>query len=106
MIYTPHRLEKRVTVEAQMDEFGRIVHDEHDEWREVCPCRCDDNDTTSFLSENGSAYVPRYHVVLEGKRDIQAGDTVRCLEGCSIRGEGEVYRVKRLNLLPYTEIWI
>lgn len=106
MICAPHRLQKRVSVEPQMDEFGRIIPNEGYTWEDVCQCRCDDNDTASFQSDNGSAYIPKYHVVCDGKRAIEAGDYIRCLDGDNVRAEGEVYRVKNLNLLPYTDLWI
>ena len=106
MIYAPHKIEKRVCIEAQMDEFGRLVFDEYEDWQNVCSGRCDDNDTTSFQSENGSAYIPKYHIVCDGHRDIKAGDYIRCMNGNEIRAEGEVFRVKNLNLMPYTEVWI
>lgn len=107
MIYTPHILQKRVLPESQRDEFGRIIHDAAEDWVEVCRCRCDDNDTVSFTSDNGSAYTPKYHIVCEGNRNIPAGTYIRCIteDGC-IRGGGEVYRTKKLNFLPYSEIWV
>lgn len=106
MIYSPHRLQKRVSTEPQMDEYGRIIHNEEYAWEDVCHCRCDDNDTTSFQSENGHTYTPKYHIVCDGQWPVMAGDYIRCMDGVEVRGEGEVYRVKRLNLLPYTEVWI
>lgn len=106
MIYAPHKLQRRVTVEPQKDEFGRIIHTGGYTWEDICACRCDDNDTMSFQSDNGSAYTPKYHIVCDGKRALEAGDYVRCLDGDKVRGEGEIYRLKGFNLMPYTEVWI
>lgn len=107
MIYTPHILQKRVLLEPQRDEFGRIIHDVVEDWEEVCKCRCDDNDTASFSSDNGSAYTPKYRIVCNGSKDIPAGEYIRCVSNDgSIRGEGEVYRTRKLNFLPYSEIWV
>lgn len=103
MMFAPHKLQKKVA-ELSNDEFGRPVFAD-ESWEDVCPCRCDDNMTQEFKSENGEVYRPKYHVVCE-KCAIQAGDFVRCMEGDSIRGEGEVYTVKNTNFFDYTEIWM
>lgn len=107
MLYTPHILIKRTTLPVENDGFGRPLPGTGGEkWEYVCPCRCDDNTTKELRSENGQVYRPAHHVVCEGKVDVKAGDYVRCMDGESIRGEGEVYMPKRPNYFNYTEIWI
>lgn len=107
MLYAPHILLKRIIIPAETDEFDRPLPGTGGEkWERVCPCRCDDNTTKEFRSENGRVYRPAYHVVCDGKTELNAGDYVRCMDGEAIRGEGEVYIMKSTNYLNYTEIWI
>ncbi len=107
MLYTPHILQIRTVTPPDNDEFGRPTPGTGGEtWNEVCRCRCDDNTTKEFKSENGSVYRPMYHIVCEGKVNVKTGDYVRCMDGESIRGEGEIYMPKNPNYFNYTEIWI
>lgn len=103
MMYAPHILQKKNETMIN-DEFGRPIFGEG-EWVDVCRCRCDDNLTQEFKTENGEVYRPKYHVVCESN-GVKAGDVVRCINGMSVRGEGEVYMVKNTNFLNYTEIWM
>jgi hypothetical protein len=42
-----------------------------------------------------------------GDQDVQkAGDEVRCMDGDSVRGQGEVYTVKSTNYFNYSELWM
>lgn len=75
-------------------------------WQEVCKCRCDDNTTKEFSSDNGSVYRPNYHVVCEKRITVKAGDEVRCMDGDGVRGQGEVYTVKSTNYFNYSELWM
>lgn len=107
MMYMPHILQIKVVVPMSRDEFGRpITGTGSESWQDVCGCRCDDNSTKEFTSDNGAVYRPSYHVVCEKETSIKAGDIIRCVEGDNVRGEGEVYMVKRTNYLNYSDIWV
>lgn len=107
MYYAPHILQVRRAAALENDELGRPMPSLEGEWVDVCKCRCDDNTTKEFRSENGSVYRPMFHVVCEGRHGVRAGETVRCLnQDGTVRGEGKVYLPKSLNLLPYSEIWM
>lgn len=69
-------------------------------------CRCDDNTTKEFSSDNGSVYRPNYHVVCEKRITVKAGDEVRCMDGDGVRGQGEVYTIKSTNYFNYSELWM
>lgn len=89
------------------DEFGRPIPGTGGEsWQDVCLCRCDDNSTKEFTSENDEVYRPNYHVVCEKKISLKAGDVVRCMDGENIRGTGKIYMVKNTNYFSYSEIWL
>lgn len=107
MIFAPHTLQVKVIIPMETDEFGRPIPGTGGEsWQDVCRCRCDDNSTKEFTSENGEVYRPNYHVVCEKRISLKAGDEVRCMEGENIRGTGKVYMVKNTNYFSYSEIWL
>lgn len=108
MIFAPHILQVKVITPMETDEFGRPIPGTGGEsWQDVCRCRCDDNSTKEFKSENGSVYRPNYHVVYSGPIHVMAGCIIRCVDlEDNVRGEGEVYTVKRLNMLNYSELWM
>lgn len=107
MIFAPHILQVKVITPMDKDEFGRPIPGTGGEsWQDVCKCRCDDNTTKEFSSENGSVYRPNYHVVCEKKITVKAGDEVRCMDGDGVRGQGEVYTVKSTNYFNYSELWM
>ena len=57
MIFAPHILQVKVITPMAKDEFGRPIPGTGGEsWQEVCKCRCDDNTTKEFSSDNGSVY--------------------------------------------------
>lgn len=107
MIFAPHILQKKVFVPMEKDEFGRPIPGTGGEkWEDVCLCRCDDNSTKEFPSENGSVYRPNFHIVCEKQTSVNAGDEIRCINGAEIRGGGRVYMVKSTNFFGYSEIWV
>lgn len=107
MIFAPHILQVKVINPMKTDEFGRPIPGTGGEsWQDVCRCRCDDNSTKEFTSENGEVYRPNYYVVCEKKISLKAGDEVRCMEGENVRGIGEVYMVKNTNYFGYSEVWM
>lgn len=107
MIYAPHILQVKVTTPMETDDFNRPIPDTGSEsWQDVCYCRCDDNSTKEFTSDNGEVYRPNYHVVCEKKVSLKAGNIVRCMDGGNIRGEGEIYMIKNTNYFSYSEIWM
>lgn len=107
MIFAPHKLQIKRIIPVEKDEFGRPLPGTGGEtWEDVCACRCDDNITKEFKSENGQVYRPAYHVVCDGKTGLKAGDYVRCMNGESVRGEGKIYMPKTANYFNYSEIWI
>ncbi|EJW89130.1 hypothetical protein EVA_22763, partial [gut metagenome] len=64
------------------DEYGRPIPGTGSEsWEDICLCRCDDNSTKEFTSENGSVYRPNFHIVCERQTSIKAGDEIRCKQG-------------------------
>lgn len=107
MIYSPHRLQLKVITPPDRDEYNRpIPGTGGEDWEDVCRCRCDDNTTKQFTSDNGDLYRPDFHVVCERNICLKAGDYVRCIDGDKVRGEGEVYMVKNTNYLGYSELWM
>ena len=72
MIFAPHILQIKVTTPMETDEFGRPIPGTGGEsWQDVCKCRCDDNSTKEFTSENGEVYRPNYHIVCEKKTSLR-----------------------------------
>ena len=107
MYYAPHILQVKVIKPLDKDEYGRPIPGTGGEsWVDVCKCRCDDNSTKEFSSDNGTVYRPNFHIVCTGIVSVKAGDVIRCMNGDVVRGQGEVYMVKRLNLLNYSEVWV
>lgn len=107
MIFAPHILQIKVITPMDKDEFGRPIPGTGGEsWQDVCRCRCDDNTTKEFKSENGSVYHPNYHVVCEKRITVKAGVEVRCMDSENVRGQGEVYTVKSTNHFNYSELWM
>lgn len=107
MIFAPHILQVKRIIPAENDEFGRpIPGTDRESWEYVCDCRCDDNTTKEFRSENGHVYRPAYHVVCEGNHGLSAGDYIRCVNGDEVRGEGKIYISESANYFNYSEIWI
>lgn len=107
MLYAPHILQVKVVTPPDKDEYNRPVPGTGGEgWQDVCRCRCDDNTTKEFTSDNGQVYRPDFHVVCERATGIRAGDFVRCMDGGNVRGQGKVYMAKRTNYLGYSELWM
>lgn len=106
MRYSPHILQVKTISAPKKDEFGRIISKGGEEWKDVCTCRCDDNSTKEFTSENGHVFRPAYHIVCDGHVSVKAGEEVRCVKGEEVRGLGKVYMVKHLNFLNYSELWV
>lgn len=107
MIFAPHILQVKVLLPMERNEYGQPVPGTGGEgWKDVCRCRCDDNTTKEFTSDNGSVYRPDFHVVCERPTDIEAGDEVRCMDGGRVRGQGTVYTVKFLNYFQCSELWM
>lgn len=107
MIFATHTLQVKKEAPIERDEYGRPIPGTGGEsWVSLCSCRCDDNTTKEFRSENGQVYRPSYHVVCNGSADIKAGDEVRCMSGDDVRGGGKVYTVKKTNYFNYTEFWV
>lgn len=107
MIFAPHILQVKVITEPDHNEYGQPIPGTGGEsWQTVCGCRCDDNTTKEFTSDNGSVYRPNYHVVCEEKVSLKAGDEVRCMDGEAVRGKGKVYTVKSTNYFNCSELWM
>lgn len=108
MIYAPHILQVKVIAPMSKDVYGRDIPGTGGEyWKDICACRCEDNSTKEFASDNGSVYRPNYHVVCERIISVKANDNVRCMDKSgNARGEGKVYMVKNLNLFSYSELWM
>ena len=107
MIFSPHILQVKVITKPKKDEFGRpIPNTGREDCETVCGCRCDDNTTKEFTSDNGSVFRPNYHVVCEKKVFLKAGDEVRCMDGETVRACGTIYTVKSTNYFNYSELWM
>lgn len=107
MYYSPHILQRRIVSASERDEFGRAIADNSsDKWETICRCRCDDNTTQEFKSDNGAVFRPNYHVVCEGTPLVKVGEKVRCIStDGTLRGEGAISIKKATNFYQYTEIW-
>ena len=107
MIFAPHILQKKVIVPLQEDEYGRLIPGSGGEsWKDVCKCRCDDNTTKEFTSPNGSVYRPSFHIICDGKVELEAGDEIRCLHEGLEMGNGKIFNLRKTNYFGYTELWI
>jgi hypothetical protein len=104
-MYAPHILYKKVTT-VERNNYGELVSSK-DTWQEVGECRCDDNTTQRFTTDNGSVYVPKYHIVLD-KSDVKAGDYVKAVdkETKEVRGEGKVFNAPKCNYLEYMSVYV
>lgn len=104
MMYAPHILKKK-TSKITRNKYGEIVSTE-ETWETVGRCRCDDNTTQHFTTDNGSVYVPKYHIVCD-KADINEGDYVRAeYPNGKVRGQGKVYNAPKCNYLNYMSIYV
>lgn len=107
MIFAPHILQIKATTPFEKDAHGHSIPGTGGEkWVTLCKCRCDDNTTKEFKSENGEVYRPAFHVVCEMRVEVKAGTEVRCLDGEAVRGEGKVYIVKNTNYFNNSELWL
>lgn len=105
MFYTPHTLQRQRHTES-LDDYGRTIGHSA-EWQDVCPCRCDDNDTRFFQDENGKVYRPAYHIVAPKACPCVCGDIIRVLgKDGKERATGRVYNIRHCNVLDYAEVWI
>lgn len=106
LIFGPHSLYKLKKGVEQLDEFGRIIPDESQQWQFICNCRCDDNNTVKYTKENGETFVSSYQIVAPLTNRIKEGDYIRCMAGDEVRGEGEVDSVRRGNFFQKMVLWI
>ena len=63
MLYSPHILKKKF-VNKVVNKYNEVIGSS-EEWKEMGRCRCDDNSTEHFTTENGSIYTPKYHIVCD-----------------------------------------
>lgn len=104
MYYAPHILMKRVTAKVR-NGYGELEHTS-ETWKRMCGCRCDDNTTAHFQTDNGSVYVPKYKIVCD-RCDVKPDDYVRVLSlDGSVRGEGRVFNSPKCNYLDYMCIYV
>lgn len=105
MMFAPHILQVKIVPSPAFDADMNPIPGQA-EWKEIGPCRCDDNGATKQISVNGVVRDYNYHIVYEGDR-IEAGTKVRVIEESGdIRAEGEVIKPKRCNYFSYSEIWL
>lgn len=105
MIFAPHILQVKIvsppTFDADMNPVAGKA-----EWKEIGPCRCDDNGARKQISVNGVVVDYNHHIVYEGEK-IAAGTQVRVLdESGGIRAEGKVIEPSTCNFFSYSEIWL
>lgn len=108
-MYAPHILYKLTEPSNDFNEFGRLMPSTEGEWEKICCCRCDDNNTKEFVSENGHVFRSKYHIVCEpiAWKSVKNGDRIRVLdEDGDVRGEGVVVSKMVNNMLDYSEIWV
>lgn len=103
MTYSPHILEiKNDTVNTVVDGIPSFLEETY---TEIAKCRCDDSGVNKQISVNGTMFAFSYHIVYVGER-IEVGKYVRVMDKGNIRGEGEVIKSSKCNMLNYSEIWI
>lgn len=104
MYYEPHELQKRTTIEVR-NKYGELERKE-DTWVHLVGCRCDDNSTDHFQTDNGGVYVPKYKIVCD-RANVKPGDYVRVLrDDGSVKGEGRVFNAPTCNFLDYMTIYV
>lgn len=104
MYYAPHILEKRAIVKRR-NEYGEL-QDKYETWERLGGCRCDDNTTEHFQTDNGSVYVPKYKIVCD-RHDVKPNDYVRVMNpDGSVRGEGRVFNQPKCNYLNYMCVYV
>lgn len=105
MFYAPHKLMKKSTSEVLRNEYNEVVHSDV-EWKEIGVCRCDDNTTEHFQTDNGDVYIPKYHIVCD-KCNVSEGDEVKVYnQDGSYRGGGKVFNAPKCNYLGYMSIYV
>lgn len=76
------------------------------EWEMIGVCRCDDNTTKTFTTENGGVFVPSYHIVCD-KCGVSEGDDVKVTDhDGNFRGGGKVVNAPKCNYLGYMSIYV
>lgn len=104
MYYAPHTLYKRTTT-AVRNDYGEVTS-KTDLWEYMGECRCDDNSTEHFQTDNGGVYTPKYHIVCD-RTSIYPGDYVRAMNSDgTVRGEGRVFNSPKCNYLGYMSIYV
>lgn len=108
MVYTPHILDRMIQTVADRDGFGRLVSAPEAEWERICRCRCDHTTDAEYRTEDGSVFRPQWRVVCEGNDiNVRPGDRVRVTRpDGKVLCEGVAYPTKKLNYLPYAEVYI
>lgn len=109
MYYKPHFLQKLMLEPDLKDEFGRPVQiDSAESWVDVCECRCDHSGDKEVRLDDGTLARPEYRVICNCKSpQVRVGDHVRCVNADgSVRGEGNVVKMKTLNYLDYAEVYL
>lgn len=109
MHYAPHTMWLLPKVEFTKDEFGRPVPAGRTEPFEIGECRCDETVAVEFSDENGKVVKPDWHIVCSmspAVGGLKPNDTVMVTADNETLCEGNILRIKRLNYLPYAEIWM
>lgn len=104
MYYESHILEKRTTTKRR-NAYGELEASS-DSWKRLGGCRCDDNTTEHFQTDNGKVYVPKYKIV-SNRYDVKPNDYVRILNSDgTVKGEGRVFNAPKCNYLNYMCIYV
>lgn len=104
MYYAPHILEKRTTTKVRND-YGELDYSSVT-WKRLGKCRCDDNTTDHFQTDNGGVYTPKYKIVSD-RYDVSPNDYIRVLNpDGSVRGEGRVFNSPKCNYLNYMCVYV
>lgn len=103
-MYEPHVLWRKVS-NVTRNEYNEIV-ESRTEWERVCACRCDDNTTKTFATENGGVFVPSYHIVCD-RCGISEGEEVKVTDNDgNLRGGGKVVNAPKCNYLGCMSIYV
>lgn len=109
MFIKPHKLYKKILVPSEKDENGDIIPGTGGE-QEVYLCDCFLHDMTTEMLKAfaGTGIDPTHYINLDRRDNLTENNQVivREKETDTLRGKGEILKVKLLSVLNYTQIYI
>lgn len=109
MRYAPHMLQRLHAAPLGFDAHGHPLAQDPGEWRDVCRCRRDHAGDNEVSDADGRLFRPRWTVVCEGNAPaVFPGDQARVVDPAtgSVLAQGRVRDTRKLNLLPYSTIYL